>query len=963
MFEDACCMCGKPTTGSLYCSNACKSQDYYPNLDDTPLLIPSRPHHSLSSSPTSSVMTTLSITDDLPPQVQPFYGTATAAAFSRTSMPPTPGEAPRRTPNSKPNHALFQPTIQETSPALVPRKHRPQPTLDVENTLHYVRRAAHQRSASSSTTSLLLSPAPSSSHDYNEQTMRNIRKQQRASLPAYFSLLETPVMAQSEPRMEAWAMPEPQYPKPSESAEKASVTPTIDTRGRSRAQSRSRSRGRTFARRTTPLASDSGSVSPTLVASLPGSPPDESISNYIEDIYPYDPFNYSLGEIELGRKRRRIDADYLIDGEHPNSHRPLKLARQLEPVPDHDQPMRYNAHTHNSLSNGNGIATNGKPSSSSSSLALVQPPWSTLYQDSVHDREQVVRVVLQALRDVGYNEAAATLERESGYRLESDDVGQLRHAVTTGLWDEAPAFLRRLGVVGDNERTARFLISQQKYLEQLEALQPTAALQTLRGELAVSCAEPERLHYLSRQVAILPVFFITLTPESSLIMCSSGADVMERAQWDGAMGTSRPKLLTQLQRTYDAGPVVWYLTHILSPGLISPSIMLPPRRLDTLLSHATTFQRSSCTHHAGPQADKHISLYVNHSCSRTQFPTLTTHILAEHLDEVWRLEWSHDGRYLASASQDKTAIIWKIGDLQPDSDPTTRECLAERVLSGHEYAVNALAWSPDDKILLTSAEHIIKMWDVSTGASLRDLQNDSHSDMITCLVWLPDGTGFVSGSMDCHIVVWNSGGEKLYELGTIDEKPLPIRVTDLTITSDGSRLVAVGTLVVQPPINNNFDPSRQTRSMKVFSLSSRNELFSVGLSNEVTSVKATADSRYVLISHAPDEVQLWDLDAQRMCQKYTGHYQGKHVIRSCLGGPDEGFVLSGSEDQTLYVWKRDTGVLIEVLSGHGNGCVNDVAWNPQNPGLFASCSDDHTIRLWCPPPPNLVGDRNNTGES
>ncbi|ELU44995.1 Ecl1 domain-containing protein [Rhizoctonia solani AG-1 IA] len=160
MFEDACCMCGKPTTGSLYCSNACKSQDYYPNLDDTPLLIPSRPQHSLSSSPTSSVMTTLSITDDLPPQVQPSapaYGTTTAAAvaaaFARTSMPPTPGDAPKRTQNSKYTMPLFQPAIQEaTSPALAPRKHRPQPTIDVENTLHYVRRAAHQRSASSSTT-------------------------------------------------------------------------------------------------------------------------------------------------------------------------------------------------------------------------------------------------------------------------------------------------------------------------------------------------------------------------------------------------------------------------------------------------------------------------------------------------------------------------------------------------------------------------------------------------------------------------------------------------------------------------------------------------------------------------------------------------------------------------------------------------------------------------------------------
>lgn len=47
-------------------------------------------------------------------------------------------------------------------------------------------------------------------------------------------------------------------------------------------------------------------------------------------------------------------------------------------------------------------------------------------------------------------------------------------------------------------QAARFLISQQKYLEQLEAMQPTAALQTLRGELAVYCSDPERLHYLSR---------------------------------------------------------------------------------------------------------------------------------------------------------------------------------------------------------------------------------------------------------------------------------------------------------------------------------------------------------------------------------------------------------------------------------------------------------------------------------
>jgi len=55
-------------------------------------------------------------------------------------------------------------------------------------------------------------------------------------------------------------------------------------------------------------------------------------------------------------------------------------------------------------------------------------------------------------------------------------------------------------------------------------------------------------------------------------------------------------------------------------------------------------------------------------------------------------------------------------------------------------------------------------------------------------------------------------------------------------------------------------------------------------------------------------------------------------------------------DQNVYVWHRATGVLLEVLPGHGNGSVNCVAWNPRNERMFASCSDDCTIRIWEPLP-------------
>jgi WD40 repeat protein len=61
-------------------------------------------------------------------------------------------------------------------------------------------------------------------------------------------------------------------------------------------------------------------------------------------------------------------------------------------------------------------------------------------------------------------------------------------------------------------------------------------------------------------------------------------------------------------------------------------------------------------------------------------------------------------------------------------------------------------------------------------------------------------------------------------------------------------------------------------------------------------------------------------------------------------------------DGNVYVWHRDTGALLEVLSGHGEGSVNSVAWNPRNERMFASCSDDHTIRIWETPPPNMMVD-------
>mmetsp|Transcript_948 Transcript_948/g.1485 ORF Transcript_948/g.1485 Transcript_948/m.1485 type:complete len:160 (+) Transcript_948:1625-2104(+) len=89
----------------------------------------------------------------------------------------------------------------------------------------------------------------------------------------------------------------------------------------------------------------------------------------------------------------------------------------------------------------------------------------------------------------------------------------------------------------------------------------------------------------------------------------------------------------------------------------------------------------------------------------------------------------------------------------------------------------------------------------------------------------------------------------------------------------------------------------------------------------------------------------WDLAEEKIVQKYSGQRQARFVIRSCFSGYNQMFVLSGSEDSNVYLWRRKNGSLIASLSGHSR-TVNAVSWNPVDPFMFASASDDGTVRIW-----------------
>lgn len=188
----------------------------------------------------------------------------------------------------------------------------------------------------------------------------------------------------------------------------------------------------------------------------------------------------------------------------------------------------------NSLEGVNGSSQNGKE------VAYAERP-STYFG---HDREEVTRILIQALADMGYSAAAESVSRDSGYVLESPTVAAFRTSILDGAWGRAEELLS--GAVSPGERQQqenglvlapgadrnimRIWIRQQKFLELLERKETARALTVLRGELTPLCSEQhQKVHFLS-----------------SLLMCQSPEDLKSKANWDGAYGLSRQILLSEL---------------------------------------------------------------------------------------------------------------------------------------------------------------------------------------------------------------------------------------------------------------------------------------------------------------------------------------------------------------------------------------------------------------------------------
>ncbi|KAL4335877.1 hypothetical protein GQ457_07G003520 [Hibiscus cannabinus] len=492
---------------------------------------------------------------------------------------------------------------------------------------------------------------------------------------------------------------------------------------------------------------------------------------------------------------------------------------------------------------------------------------------------EFVRIIAKALYSLGYIKSGARLEEESGIPLHSSVVNVFMRQILEGNWDESVVTLHNFGLTDEKTiKSASFLILEQKFLELLDEEKVMDALKTLRTEIAPLSVDNSRVRELS----------------SYIVSPSYGSSVRSPKQ-DTLRARSRSKLLEELQK------------------LLPPTVMIPEGRLEHLVEQALVLQRDACMFHNS--LDKEMSLYSDHHCGRDQIPSQALQILQAHTDEVWFLKFSHDGKYLASSSNDQSAIIWEVHE--------TGLSLKHK-LSSHDKPLSSVSWSPNDHQLLTcGAEEVIRRWDVSSGECLH-VYEKTGLGMVSC-GWSPDGKWIFSGLNDKSICMWELDGKEL----ECWKGQRTLKISDLEITGDGKHIISI---------------CRETEIL-LLDREAKVERF-IEEDQPITSFSLSRDSRFLLVNLLNQEIHLWNIEGDpKLVSKYRGHKRTRFIIRSCFGGLDESFIASGSEDSLVYIWHRGTRELIESLPGH-SGAVNCVSWNPANPHMLASASDDRTIRIW-----------------
>jgi hypothetical protein len=285
---------------------------------------------------------------------------------------------------------------------------------------------------------------------------------------------------------------------------------------------------------------------------------------------------------------------------------------------------------------------------------------------------------------------------------------------------------------------------------------------------------------------------------------------------------------------------------------------------------------------------------------------------AEHA--LYTLAFSPDEKkLLTGAAEDGVVRMW---------DLTNGEQV--QLFKGHQRAVRSLAVSPDGKMVATSGhDGTIRLWDMASAKELRTLKGQKRFAL--SVAFSPDGTALASGGEDHTISMWDvKTGAEMYQLfGHARE------VAALAFSQDGKQLASGGS----------WD-----YTACFWDLPNRRVVHQIQKDRTVVNAVALSpDGKWLALAGGYDDaIRLIDTATGKEVRQLQGHTL--KYIHSVAFSPDGKKLVSGGMDKTVRMWDVASRKEERVFSGH-DLLVHAVCFSPSG-RYVASASYDGTAIVW-----------------
>lgn len=285
------------------------------------------------------------------------------------------------------------------------------------------------------------------------------------------------------------------------------------------------------------------------------------------------------------------------------------------------------------------------------------------------------------------------------------------------------------------------------------------------------------------------------------------------------------------------------------------------------------------------------------------------------------------------------------------------------VLRGHSGGVNVAKFSPDGKCIASaSVDKTIIIWDAQNGKLLKTL--NGHTDSVIDVSFSKDGLRLVSASMDMSICIWDiKTGELIHRF-----EGQGFGANTVCFHPDGKYILYSGWNGKVNIIDAQTGKLHQSFSVEYYQVYSAcyspNGRFVVSASDDTKIRIWDVEKRelvHELIGHTGDystfatfsydgcliaSISVSD-DTIRIWDVLTGeivHILECYGVESVAFTDDNRYLISTSGVRTVCVWDLQLEEQIMILKGH-SGDVNFVSFNECSRQII-SASEDKTIRLW-----------------